>query len=84
MISSWIGILSAPAVIGLSRFSKHNSPERALVHENISASIIDFHRPYRPALGREVAHKEVIANKGRFYDSDVVDTCVALKDFSFG
>ncbi len=44
------------------------------------------HRPYRPALGINIALKEVEANKGTFYDSDAVDACIELfkKDgFSF-
>lgn len=41
------------------------------------------HRPYRPALGREAAEKEVKTNKGLFYDPEVVDAYLALKDFRF-
>ena len=36
------------------------------------------HRPYRPSLGREYAIKEVVKNKGVFYDSDVVDAGIRL------
>jgi PAS domain S-box-containing protein/putative nucleotidyltransferase with HDIG domain len=36
------------------------------------------HRPYRPARGIDEALEEVIKNKDRFYDSDVVDVCVKL------
>lgn len=43
------------------------------------------HRPYRPALGAEVAISEIVAGKGRLFDADVVDVCVALieADFEF-
>ncbi|MFZ2054246.1 MAG: HD domain-containing phosphohydrolase [Candidatus Aminicenantales bacterium] len=36
------------------------------------------HRPYRPARGIDEALDEITKNKGRFYDSDVVDVCVRL------
>ncbi len=44
------------------------------------------HRPYRPAWGVDVALKEIIANKGILYASDVVEACVKLfkeKEFKF-
>jgi HD-GYP domain-containing protein (c-di-GMP phosphodiesterase class II) len=44
------------------------------------------HRPYRPALGIDKAFEEITQNKGRLYDSDVVDTCLRLfqeKGFKF-
>jgi PAS domain S-box-containing protein/putative nucleotidyltransferase with HDIG domain len=44
------------------------------------------HRPYRPALGIDMALEEIIKNKGILYDAEVVDTCVRLfikKGFSF-
>jgi PAS domain S-box-containing protein/putative nucleotidyltransferase with HDIG domain len=44
------------------------------------------HRPYRPALGLAKALAEIVQNRGRLYDCDVVDTCVRLfreKAFSF-
>jgi len=47
---------------------------------------ISSHRPYRPALGIEVALEEILKNRGTFYDPDVVDVCLKLfreKDFSF-
>lgn len=43
-------------------------------------------RPYRPALGIDIAIEEVEKNKGKFYDPAVVDTCVKLfreKSFKF-
>lgn len=44
------------------------------------------HRPYRPALGIEVALGDILANKGVLYDPVVVDSCVKLfrdKGFKF-
>lgn len=44
------------------------------------------HRPYRPALGIEVALEEITKNKGILYDPEIVDICVKLfkeKDFKF-
>jgi len=36
------------------------------------------HRPYRPALGIDKALEEIAKNRGKLYDPDVVDTCLAL------
>ncbi|MCX6559608.1 MAG: response regulator [Candidatus Aminicenantes bacterium] len=36
------------------------------------------HRPYRPARGVEAALEEVSRGRGRQYDPDVVDACLAL------
>ena len=44
------------------------------------------HRPYRAALGIEVALAEITRNQGVLYDADVVTACLALfenKRFSF-
>jgi PAS domain S-box-containing protein len=44
------------------------------------------HRPYRPALGIELAFKEITTKKGILYDPEVVDACVRLfseKRFKF-
>jgi PAS domain S-box-containing protein/putative nucleotidyltransferase with HDIG domain len=44
------------------------------------------HRPYRPALGIEVALAEIQENQGRLYDSSVVTACLRLfrdKSFAF-
>ena len=44
------------------------------------------HRPYRPALGIEVALREITEGKGSRYDTDVVATCLDLfadNKFSF-
>ena len=39
---------------------------------------IGSHRPYRPSLGMKKAMGELTDNRGRLYDADVVDTCIAL------
>jgi len=36
------------------------------------------HRPYRPSLGTEAALNEISANRGTWYDPDVVDACLKL------
>jgi HD-GYP domain-containing protein (c-di-GMP phosphodiesterase class II)/DNA-binding LacI/PurR family transcriptional regulator len=36
------------------------------------------HRPYRPALGIDLALEEIIKNRGLLYDTDVVDNCLRL------
>jgi PAS domain S-box-containing protein len=44
------------------------------------------HRPYRPALGIDVALNEIKKNKGTLYDPSIVDACVRLfseKKFKF-
>jgi len=43
---------------------------------------ISSHRPYRPALGIDVALEEISEKKGRFYWPDAVDAC--LKVFADG
>ena len=42
---------------------------------------ISSHRPYRPALGLEMALEEIKKNRGILYDPDVVDACLSI-DFS--
>ncbi|MDD3268784.1 MAG: HD domain-containing protein [Syntrophomonadaceae bacterium] len=39
---------------------------------------ISSHRPYRAALGIDVALKEISTNAGELYDPDVVDICLKL------
>ncbi|NPU85728.1 MAG: PAS domain S-box protein [Syntrophaceae bacterium] len=39
---------------------------------------IAIHRPYRPSMGIESALEEIVANRGVFYDSEVVDVCLRL------
>jgi len=44
------------------------------------------HRPYRPALGIDVALEEITRNRGKLYDPEAVDVCVQLfteKGFRF-
>lgn len=44
------------------------------------------HRPYRVAMGIDQALEEILRNSGRFYDSQVVFTCIELfkkKNFKF-
>lgn len=36
------------------------------------------HRPYRPALGVDVALDEISSNRGKLYDDDVADACLRL------
>ena len=45
------------------------------------------HRPYRPALGLDVALEEITRHRGTLYDPVTVDCCLALfreKNFSLG
>lgn len=44
---------------------------------------MSYHRPYRPSLGSEAARREIIANRGVFYDEDAVDAFLSLEDLSF-
>jgi len=39
---------------------------------------ITSHRPYRAALGIDVALEEISRNKGILYDADAVDACLKL------
>jgi PAS domain S-box-containing protein/putative nucleotidyltransferase with HDIG domain len=44
------------------------------------------HRPYRPSLGIDVALEEINRNRGKFYESKIVETCIDLfekKNFEF-
>jgi PAS domain S-box-containing protein/putative nucleotidyltransferase with HDIG domain len=36
------------------------------------------HRPYRPSLGIEKAIEEITRNKGKLYDTEVVDACLKI------
>lgn len=47
---------------------------------------ISSHRPYRPALGIDVAMEEITAHRGEWYDPVAVDACLSLfrkNKFSF-
>ncbi|MFZ3040003.1 MAG: HD domain-containing phosphohydrolase [Polynucleobacter sp.] len=39
---------------------------------------ISSHRPYRPALGMDVALKEIETQRGILFDPSVVDSCIRL------
>lgn len=39
---------------------------------------ISAHRPYRAALGEDLAVREIEIGRGTIYDADVVDACLAL------
>ncbi|MGD8539091.1 MAG: HD domain-containing protein [Candidatus Aminicenantes bacterium] len=41
------------------------------------------HRPYRPALSIEVALEEISENKGKLYDSEVVEACLKIFEEGF-
>ncbi|MCK4806633.1 MAG: PAS domain S-box protein [Candidatus Aegiribacteria sp.] len=36
------------------------------------------HRPYRPAIGRDISINEISQNKGILFDADVVDACIKV------
>ncbi len=44
---------------------------------------ISSHRPYRPALGTEVALAEIKEKRGKLYDPNVVDACIAVFEKGF-
>jgi putative nucleotidyltransferase with HDIG domain len=51
-----------------------------------SVEAMASHRPYRPALGIEKALEMILNEKGKSYDSQIVDACVTLfknRDFQF-
>ncbi|MDY6879359.1 MAG: HD domain-containing phosphohydrolase [Desulfatiglans sp.] len=39
---------------------------------------VSSHRPYRPALGIDKALEEIVRNRGRLYNPEVVDACLRL------
>jgi len=39
-----------------------------------------FHRPYRPGFGLKLAMEEIRKGRDRFYEAEVVDTCLAIFD----
>ena len=41
------------------------------------------HRPYRASLGLDAALDEIKKNKGRLYDPEVVDACLAVFQSGF-
>jgi HD-GYP domain-containing protein (c-di-GMP phosphodiesterase class II) len=46
------------------------------VADNVEA--MASHRPYRPALGIEVALGEIAKHRGVTFDADVVDACLRV------
>jgi putative two-component system response regulator len=46
------------------------------VADTVEAMVSD--RPYRPALGIDKAIEEISKNKGRLYESDIVNACLKL------
>lgn len=52
---------------------------------DVVESIMSY-RPYRPALGLDVALDEIVDKRGKLYNADAVDACVKLfkeKNFTF-
>ena len=41
------------------------------------------HRPYRPALGTEVALAEIRKGKGKIYDLEIAEACLTLFEGGF-
>ena len=44
------------------------------------------HRPYRPALGIDAALEEITKNRGKLYNTEIVDSCIRVfkeKGFKF-
>ena len=61
-------------------------PEAKIITVADVIEAITSHRPYRDALGIDIALKEIQINRGIFYDPIVVDACIKLfkeKDFHF-
>lgn len=50
---------------------------RILAVADVVESIVS-HRPYRPALGIDLALEEIENNRGTHYDNAVVDGCLRL------
>jgi PAS domain S-box-containing protein len=66
-----------------SGYPRHLKGEEILMEARIMAvaDVVESmasHRPYRPALGIEVALEEIEKNKVIFYDKAVVDACLKL------
>jgi len=36
------------------------------------------HRPYRPAIGQDIAINEISQNKGILFDPDIVEACIKV------
>ncbi len=55
-------------------------PEAKIVAVADVLDAISSHRPYRPALGLDVAVRELQAQKGALYDPAIVEACLAVID----
>ncbi len=53
-------------------------PEAKIVAVADVLDAISSHRPYRPALGMDVAIQELLTHKGALYDPGVVEACIAV------
>jgi HD-GYP domain-containing protein (c-di-GMP phosphodiesterase class II) len=53
-------------------------PEAKIVAVADVVEAISTHRPYRPALGIDIALEEISNNKGKLYDPEAVDACIKL------
>jgi HD-GYP domain-containing protein (c-di-GMP phosphodiesterase class II) len=65
--------------------SEGTRPSLILAVADVVESMVS-HRPYRPALGMQVALEEIEKNKGILYDVEVANTCIRLfreKGFRF-
>lgn len=53
-------------------------PEARILAVSDVMEAMSSHRPYRPALGIEVALRMILKNRGTHFDSEVVDVCQQL------
>lgn len=53
-------------------------PESRILAVADIVEAMSSHRPYRPGLGLESALAEIERNRGRYYDEQAVDVCLAL------
>jgi len=61
-------------------------PEAKIICVADVIEAMSSHRPYRPALGIDVAMEEIIQNRGILYEPEVVNICIKLfkeKGFKF-
>jgi len=66
-----------------SGYPRHLKGEEIIMEARILAvaDVVESmasHRPYRPALGLNMALEEIEDNKGTLYDADAVDACLRL------
>jgi putative two-component system response regulator len=53
-------------------------PESRILAVADAVEAISSHRPYRPALGIEVALTELVSKRGIYYDHEATDACVRM------